>query len=215
MRLNRQYLIRLGAAVIVLAGVIHFVHWRQLGKQAQAFQHQAEMAEQQGDLARAEGYLRRLLAMRPHDVESRARLVAVMEQSARSEADWFQVVREMETLLREAPDRDDVRRREVALILARPRLHRQMAAEVKEHIKAMLAAHPDDGTVHDQNGQDLLVDKDYDGAANAFAKAVELKPDLIPAYARVADLLRHRLNRATEGDKWIGTMLVHNSDSAA
>jgi tetratricopeptide (TPR) repeat protein len=215
MRLNSRYLLRLVALAIALAVVVHFIHWRQLGKQAYAFQHQAETAEQQGDHARAEAYLRRLLAMRPHDVESRARLVAVMQRSARSEGDWLQVVREMEQLLREAPDRDDVRRREVALILGTPRLHRHMAAEVKGHIKELLARHPDDGAIHEQNGEDLLIDKDYDGAANAFAKAVALKPELIPAYARVADVLRHRLSRAREADERIATMLAKNGESAA
>jgi tetratricopeptide (TPR) repeat protein len=215
MKVNTRYLMRLVAVGVVLAIIVHFVHWRQLGKQAYALQHQADAAEQQGDLRRAEEYLRRLLTVRPHDSDARARLVLLMDQSARTEGDRYLVLREMEQLLGDAPRREDVRRRAVALILAYPRLHRQFGAELKGHLKELLAAHPDDGVVHDQRGQDLLFDKDVEGAADAFVKAVELKPDLILAYGRAADLLRQRLNQTDKADELIKTMLARNGDSAA
>src|SRR5258707_14295076 len=72
--LNFRYLIRILVIFAVVAGAIYLFHRRQAGRQAQAFLHQADTAEQGGDFARTAGYLRRFLALRPSDTDARARL---------------------------------------------------------------------------------------------------------------------------------------------
>src|SRR5262245_17589025 len=180
--INVAFLFKLFAVAAILAVVVHFIHWVQTGKQVRALAHQADAAEQRGELARAEQYLRRLLALRPADADSRARLVLLMESSARTDEDHRQVFLEMEQVLKEAPNRDDIRRREIAMLLERPRL--RLSAEAKAHVDYLLAIDPRDSKLHEQNGQCLMMLGDFDGAVDAWAKAAELSPDLVSAYSR-------------------------------
>src|SRR5258708_9899513 len=142
--LTVRYLIRLIGMAAVVAAAIYLLHRRQAGKQAAAFLYQADAAEQRGDLARAAGYLRRALALRPNDTDGRARLGLLLADTAQSADDRLQAFLELEQVLRVAPERTDVRRRNIELALD-PRLGRH--AEALGHIDYLLARNPDDGTI--------------------------------------------------------------------
>src|SRR5579859_6772977 len=209
--LNFRYLIRLLVIFAVVAVVVILVHRRQAGRQAQAFLHQADLAEQSGDFSRAGGYLRRFLALRPHDTDGRARLALLMAQTARTGEEKLHAFLELEEVLREDPKRDDVRRKDIAMAMD-PQLRR--FAEAMDHIVKCLADNPDDGTLHDLKGQCLIATGDYSLAVDSFAAAVKRKPDLIPAYGRWAALLRQRLDKPIEADVVVETLLNANTDSA-
>src|SRR5262245_23899332 len=210
--INVAFLFKLFAVAAILAVVVHFIHWVQTGKQVRALAHQADGAERRGELARAEQYLRRLLALRPADADSRVRLVLLMESSARTDEGHRQVYLEMEQVLKDAPNRDDIRRREITMLLDHPRL--RLFAEANAHVDHLLATDPDDARLHEQKGQCMMMLGDFDAAALAWAKAVEFSPDLVSAYGRSAGVMRYRLGQPDKADALIRVMLARNNASA-
>src|SRR5712664_1632518 len=102
--LNIPYLVRLLVIAAVVVGAICLLHCRQAGKQATAFLYQADAAEQRSDLARTASYLRRLLSLRPHDFEARARLGLLLADTAQTADDRLQAFLELEQVLRATPE---------------------------------------------------------------------------------------------------------------
>src|SRR5260370_14687035 len=215
-RMNKTLNVRLLVCILVVialgAGAIHRIHRHQANRQADAFLHQADAAEKQSQLGRAAKFLLRYLPVRPDHLEARARLALLLEQTARSRQDRERAFYELEQVLRDSPDRDDVRRRDIALAMLLGRF-----VESRGHIDYLVAAHPNDGSLRDLKGQCLAAAGDFAGAESAFADAVKTQPDLIEAYRARAYLLRRRLDRpkdADKADKVIESMLKENDASA-
>ncbi len=208
---NLWYAARLGATVATVVIALYVVHRWQAGRQAGAFVHQADVAEQQGDLGRAANYLRRYLVMRPGDVDARARLAMLMEETAVNAEEHFRAFLEMEEVLRQAPGRDDVRRRNISIAMD-PRL--AMYEEALGHLKHLRTQDDNDGTLCDLEGQCRAAQGNFAAAADAYDEAVKRKPDLLLAYVRRAGLLRVHLDIAKKADDTVAAMLSANKDSA-
>src|SRR5580700_10427485 len=132
-QLNFKYLLRLVVIAIAVAATVYLVHHWQVGKQADAYLVQANIAEERGDLARAAGYLRRFIVERSDDIDARARLSLIVAQTARSRDEKFRAFLEMEKVLREAAGRDDIRRTDIELAM-----ELQLYADAVEQINKLI-----------------------------------------------------------------------------
>src|SRR4051794_18804014 len=103
--LNVRFLMRLLVVLAVVAGAVHFLHWRQAGRQAQAFLHQADPAEAKQDFGRTISYLRRFLTMRVDDTDVRARMGLLMAQTAQTAKEKEQAYYVLEEVLHDEPER--------------------------------------------------------------------------------------------------------------
>ncbi|MFL5341985.1 MAG: tetratricopeptide repeat protein [Gemmataceae bacterium] len=208
--LNVPYLVRLVVIGAVLAAGVYLLHRRQAGRQADAYLRQADAAEQQGQLTRAVGFLRRFLVLRSNQPNEMARLALLTEQTAKTREDLDKAFYELERVLREDPARDDVRRRDIAVAMLLGRF-----GESQSHIDFLIAKHPEDGALHDLKGQCLWAAGETAAAEKAFSAATESQPDLIIAYRHRTELLRRQLDQPKVADAAIQTMLQKNPNSAA
>jgi tetratricopeptide (TPR) repeat protein len=230
--LNLWYLARLSATIGIVVVVVFLLHRHQARKQADAFVHQADVAEQEGDLVRAARYLKRYVVMRPADADVRARLGMLMDDLATSSKQRFQAFLELEEVLRQAPDRQDVRRRNIDIAMD-PGLG--MYGEALSHIKELLNDNDGDGALWDLKGQCLVARGNHkrlsagnntktgsgqadanekDDPVEAFKNAVKRAPELLLAYVRLANLMRLQLNDEKTANEAIDAMLRNNKDSA-
>ncbi len=170
---------------------------------------QATLAEERGDLGRAASYVRRFLAERTDDIDARAHLSLLLEQTARTREERFQAFLEMEEVLRRSNDRNDIRRRDIGLALGL-----QLYTEAEVQIKRLQDSDKTDGTVYDLYGQCLNATGRYPDAAATYKEATEYKPDLVQAYGRRATILRQRLNDSKAADETIDKMVEANKESA-
>lgn len=203
-RLNRALFLWLVGVVVALGVGLHFLHGAQVHRSAKVLLEQAQKAEEDQKPDRARDYLERYLAVQPRDIEAWLRLADLLERGGR--AGSAQAVRALEKALQKDPSREDILLRVVRLYLgmqppsfsgAKPHLDvllglpgQDQDVEVQE-----LAGRVEEGLGHFEQGQGRLP-----GAREHYEKALELAPDRVEAYTRLAELLRLRLNDATQAD---------------
>src|SRR5215212_6439223 len=115
--LNKQLLLRLLAAVAVLAGGLVALHHVQAGRVPEALLWQADAALDKGRPDKAIAYLKQYLQFRPDDHDTAVRLADIMVERAGSMKDWQSAQTLYERVLRESPHRMDVARKLVTLCL--------------------------------------------------------------------------------------------------
>jgi tetratricopeptide (TPR) repeat protein len=77
----------------------------------------------------------------------------------------------------------------------------------------LLRKSPDDGELLDKLGSCEVAQSKIPEAEALFRQAIENSPAQVSAYANLANLLRYRLDKAQEADKWMDKMLDANPDS--
>jgi len=144
------------------------------------------------------------LQLAPKDIEAHAELgLLLADRGLVSMA-----VVQLETVLRSAPERVEVRRRLVDLDIALRRY-----SDARQHLRFLLAVQTD-GKLWEQLGICQDASGDYAGAAESFQKAIAVAPGQCEPYVRLAEVLRLRLDKAKEADAWIDTLVNKNADSS-
>jgi tetratricopeptide (TPR) repeat protein len=208
-RLNIRFLAWLTAGCLLFAGAWYAVHRFQVRRQASDLRDQADTEESQGRSDRAARFLGLYLGLVPDDTEARARygwlLDRLAKDSPRKRAGAMAVFEQV--LLRD-PDRQDVRRRLVVLLVERSQFD-----DALQHLGYLRKALPEDGEVEYLNGRCLEGRAEYAKATPAYQRAIRHTPDRAEAYLRLAKLLRDRLVRPDEAKDVLEKMVEANQQS--
>ncbi len=183
-------LLLLGALVIVGVGG-YFLHGFQVRRNAGIFLQQADKAEKDGKPTQAADYLSRYLALVPHDKDALARyglLLADDKLIADSPNAVFKAYLTLGQVLRQAPERHDVRRRVIQLAMS-PRFHR--LTDAAEHLDRLFAANIKDAELLTQRGECHEVSGEYRQARDRYEEALGQPKVDVKVYLRLALLLRN------------------------
>lgn len=132
-----------------------------------------------GDFTRSEEYFSRAAKADPNNAQYRTRLG--VSRLAGGETDRaFQDLEAASSL-----DSDNIQA-DVTLIMAH--LRRNESAKAMAAVQVLEKKKPNDPITHNMKGGVLLVLKDMAGARKSFEKALEIKPDFLPALSNLARL---------------------------
>ena len=131
------------------------------------------------DFARSKEYFGRAAAVDPKNAQYRTRLGVSRLAGGETE----QAFHDLEAA--SALDPADIQA-DITLIMAH--LRRNEIAKAKEAVQSLEKKSPNDPVTYNMKGGVLLASKDSAGARKAFNKAMELKPDFLPALSNLARL---------------------------
>lgn len=205
--------VRLVVCLLVAAAMLgvgaHLVHGFQCRRNANDLFERAKAAEEEGELKQTVSDLSRYLSLVPDDMDGMARFAMALDELASTPRERAQAYLAMEKVLREAPARQDVRRR-----LARLGMEGGRFADAADHLKILLKSSPDDAELHQWLGRCLERQGKYDEAVKEFRAAITHAPEQLENYIRLARLLRDRLDDPSNADALIDQMVASNEDSA-
>ena len=195
------------ATVIALSTGVHFLHAFQVKRHAGMFLARADRAEADHDLDKAAAYLARYVASVPDDVDTRARYGLLLVQTATTpQAEW-QTLSLLENLLRQAPDRHDVRRKLVDLAI-----HLDRFSDARDHLENLITAFPEEGALEQKLAHCEEAEGHYDEAAAAFKRAIDKKgADKVGCAVSLAKVLRHDLDQPSEADRVMNDLVSRHA----
>jgi tetratricopeptide (TPR) repeat protein len=211
--LNIKHLAALLVVLIVLTVGVHFLHGYQVRRNVGAFLWQANRFEEKGDLKKAASYLSRYLAFRPTDTDELARYGLLLEKLAKTDDARVRVAAVLEKVLVRDPERGDIRKKLVLLLMDQGRWEVGRLAEAMEHLDILLKASPNDGELELLYGKCLEARKDFPKAAAWLTRAVAHAPGQVEGYVRLAGLLRRQLGDADKADKVMDRLVASNRRS--
>ena len=221
-RLNLRFLALLVGLGAVAGVSVFALHRFQVRRQSAGLLAEATRAQAEGRLDQAGEDLERYLAYRPNDAEALARLGALMDDRAGSEAERTQALTVLEKALALEPDRTESRRRAARL-----------AADLRRYAEARqyLGWLPDDdaatawtrGRCVEAEGEALeaargladAVRAKYAEAADWYDKAIAAEPGRIEVAVRAAGLARGRLEDPDRADRIMDAMVAAGDSSRA
>src|SRR5262245_14825577 len=136
-KLNGRFLIFLLLGLALLGGGMYLLRNWQLKRNAGALLDQAVRAEEQGDLASADDYLSRYLALRPDDLSAQQRHGLLLDRLATppNPNGRLRAFLTLELVVRRQPDNNDLHRELVRIAMA-PDLGRY--GDAREHLDVLL-----------------------------------------------------------------------------
>src|SRR5262245_5675417 len=188
-KLNRRFLLIVTVAAIIFAVGWFFLHRYQKKRLVGEYLVQATRAEEEEKLDRAARLLRSYVLAVPSDTDARIRYATLLEKigkTLRAKSDALDVY---EQALRQDPDRHDARRRAAELAVE---LGRFDAA--RTHVTALLKAFENDGRALFLLGLCQEANKQYEEAAETYAKSCRADPKPA-AFVRQAGVLKIYLKR--------------------
>jgi tetratricopeptide (TPR) repeat protein len=197
LRLNARFCCGLVLALVALGGGMHLLRGYQIRRQAGHWLERADLAESQNNLGRSMAYLRRYLAVRPDNLEVRARYALQQARLAQSADDRRLALSALEEVLQKDPQRREVRQTAVAVAM-HPDLER--FAEAAENLQVLLQASPEDGVLEYLLGRCQEAQGQYKLAAASYESASRHDPRQLDSFVRQALLLRRHLRRPAAAD---------------
>jgi Flp pilus assembly protein TadD len=210
-RLNVRFLVALVVVVLGLGAAAYGVRRQLIRRGIDGLVTRAERAAEAGDAATAEAMLRQYLAFRPTDAEALARLAILLADNARTPRRRMAAQQALEDAIRRSPDRDDLRRRDIDLAM-RPDLRQY--GDAIAHLDALLAAKPDDPELLRLKARCLEGDRKDTDAVALLRRLVEGEPRDADSHARLAGLLRFRLDRPGEADQVMDRLVEQDPDDS-
>ncbi len=204
-RINLRLLAILAISVAILGVAVHLLHGYQIRANADAFLREAREARESGEtgvaLHRLEWYLRFV----PDDVEAQAELgMMLADRGANHRA--FAL---LEGVLRGEPDRMDVRRKLVDVIIRLGR-HSDARTHLEDYLLKQSPGDPELLAILATCQQAM---GDLDAAEASLRESIDNEPRQVDAYAQLARLLQTQQKRRAEADPWIERMLEANPES--
>jgi len=203
--LNQKLLLRVLAAVVLLAGGLAVLHHVQSRRVPDALLWQANTAAENGKTDKAIVYMKQYLELRPDDYDTAVRLADLMVERARSGKDLTNAHFLYERVLREAPNRTDVGRKLITLSL---RLGRY--GDAQTHAERLLNEAPNDGTLLAQVGECMLAQNRPAEARPILEKAIAHSPDNVRAYDLYARSLVRHFSKPREAEAILDRMVRAN-----
>src|SRR5262245_9615408 len=183
--LNVKFLLILMAGLIVASGGVALAHRLQYRRIPLALLKQAQKAEDENDLIRADDYLTRYLDFEPGDVEQKARLSRILtsKQLAGVPRVQMRAYFLLKDVLARDANRHDLRRLFVPLAIELGRL-----ADAEEQLKLL----PQGGETVGLWGRWYEAKEQTDQAITSYREAIKLTPGDVDLVARLVHLLRGR-----------------------
>jgi len=203
--INKRLLLRLVVAILLFAAALVSIHEVQADRTTRALRWQAEHAAEAGRLDNAIYYMRQYLEARPDDHEAATQLGDMILSRPTTRKQAADVLFLYERVLREAPQRHDIRRKLVDLCL---RLNRHGDAML--HARALLDESGRDAGLWEKLGIAQAAQNKLDDARVSYEKAVEFDPTRIRSFELLADLLIRQQNLLDEGRQCIEKMVRLN-----
>lgn len=207
--INKKLLLRLFIGLVVLGGGLFLIHYVQSDRATDALRWQSENAAEKGKLDKAIVYMRQYLDLRPEDHDAAIKLAEMILQKGNGTRQLTSALFLYERVLREAPQRDDVRRKLMDLAL---RLNRFPDAQI--HVKALLDKSPNESELWEKMGVCQSAQNKLDDARTSFEKAVAADSHNIRACERLVDLLVGQMNLVDEGREWLDKLVKANGQKA-
>ena len=201
------------ALILVVFGVaafgVHKLHSRQLGTMAATLREQADRARDQGRQDLYVRYLQQYIGYAGQDADALAELASVIAAQADTRKQKARLYLVLERVCRIDSKRHESRRQlvEVAMDLDR-------YTDALAHIELLNEELPGDGELNLLAGQCYEQQEDYATAIREYRTSIELLPEQLESYERLAGLLA----REPGGDEQIADildqMVVANRQSA-
>jgi tetratricopeptide (TPR) repeat protein len=206
-RLNGRFLVIFLGASLLLVGGGHFLHAYQVQRNAGTLLERAGQAESDGDLAKALNYFSRYLGFRPDDIDAKARYGLILAKLSRSRLERERAFLVLESVLRDAHERADARRRAGDLAMDLGRL-----ADAKVHYEELNRTRQDPELL-ELLGRCEEGEGHFKEASQLYKKAIEIAPDQVDSYVRLARMYRRDLNQAEDGDAVMKRLTANNPNS--
>src|SRR5262245_1476478 len=206
-KLNRKVLLILVLGLCLLGGGGYTYYVLKVRRTAAMFLDQARRAEDEGRFEDAAGLLANYLAYRPKDNEQRLRMGELLEKAG-SPKTKSQALGVYARVLRLEPQRDDLRRRLVELAVEVNQLD-----AARPHLTELLKSSPGDPKWEYLLG--LCAEAAHEDAAAVewYDKARQHAPTQLDSSARLAGLLRRRLEQPERADQVMDEMIAANDKS--
>ena len=224
-KLNLVFLVSVVMALFVLSGAAYVVRGRQVQRNASALLDRARKDEEQGQGAKAAEALGQYLSLRPRDRETWRWYARVLDETTKDRRRREQVYLVCEEALRYNPDDPALERRCVDLALE---LRPERTADARRHLKVLLtqaAEKLEKGTevsnaalelaeLKELEGKCLLLESDFEAAANAYSDVISYDPTRLICYVQRARLYRNELHKdPKDADDEIEWMVANNPES--
>jgi tetratricopeptide (TPR) repeat protein len=211
--LNVKLLASLLVAAAVFAVGVHLLHGFQERRNASALLRQADLAEEDKQPRQAIVYLKNYLGLIPGDTEVLARYGEALERAAVTPNARVHALLVLEQVLRREPQRQEIRRRLVALAM-HPMVRRH--ADAREHLEILLR-----GTAPADPELEMLLARcheasnDFEQAAAWYEKSLQQNPARLETYVALAEVLHRRLERRNRADEVIERLVAANPKAFA
>lgn len=205
--LNLRLLAILLVAGLAIGGASHWLHGFQMRRHASFFLRQAYQAEAQGRRRESLDHYRQYLRVRPDDMQARAEYGLLLAGLGLDN----QAFSSLEKVLRQSPDRSDIRQ-ELVRISMRRRPPRFRDAIV--HLNYLLRAEPEHPELLTLLGRCQAAIGQDDAAVRSFLDVLDLtdqelaqpleiqiRPEQLDACEFLARLLQERYDRADQADR--------------
>ena len=203
--INQRLLLRLIIATILVVAGVFLVHYFQSDRSIDALRWQAENAAHDGKLDKAILYTSQYLEFRPDDHEAAVKLGDLILQRSRGPKDLTNAMFLFEKVSREAPSREDVRRKLVDICL---RLQRHSDAMI--HLQILMKNHPNEAELWEDLAICQTALNQFEEARKSYETALANDPARITSYSQLAQLLILQMNLRPEGQAFIEKMVSRN-----
>ncbi len=210
-KLNVRLLLWLLAGLVLVTPVVHAIHLLQVRRTSTDLLTRARQAQKAGDSSQALGLLKRYLSFQPQDTEALVEyglLLAKSVEGPDSPLGWHVVHVLEQQVLQQAPERREVRRRLIQLLL-----DLQDWDRANKHISLLLQSEPENASLVDLRGQCQQALEEYEEAVESYRETTQLNPAEIGAYARRAFLLGEKLKLGGQAELTIAEMIECNPTS--
>ncbi len=224
-KLNLVFLFGVVMALLVLGGAAYLVRGRQVQRNVSALLDRARKDEEQGKASKAAEALGQYLSLRPRDRETWRWYARLLDETTKDRRRREQVYLVCEEALRYNPDDPALERRCVDLALE---LRPERTADAKRHLKVLLtraaekldknaevsSAAMELAELKELEGKCLLLESEFEAAANAYSDAISYDPTRLLCYVQRARLDRNELHKdPKDADDEIEWMVANNPDS--
>jgi len=217
--LNIRLLAVVLACVVFFGGIVFFVHGLQVPRIAHIFLREADKAEKRAEQAAENGdagQARRERLNAARNLASYVRLVPknvdALEKLGMTLSElkhYGQAFDVLERVVRKDPTRKQTRRELVDIAIAMRRF-----SDARAHLERyLLAENPNDAELLGLLGQCQAAMTENAEALKSFQKAIELAPQRIEVYPRLAEILRTRFKRNGQAERVMAKMIEANPDS--
>ena len=220
--LNVRLAVSLLVIIVVCGTGIYFAHIFQQKRNANFFLEQAELAKQEVEQAKKDKNtteeekalqkqfrnMEMYLMFKPGDLDVMESFGMLRADHISDNRSFSQAFGILEKVVREDETRNKARRKLIELMMPAGR-----SSDAMEHINYLLKESPDDPDLLQLLGQCEAEMGEDSNAVATYEKAIKYSPKQIETYARLADLLRNRLEQPKEAYECMQNMINNNPNS--
>ena len=204
-KLNLRWILGLVIGSFCLGVLTFLLHEFQMARNASAYVREAKRLQAEKRPEDAVIHLRRYVKLAPQDAEGWVLYGTQLADLGHIEPAYLV----LERVIRQWPNRSDVRRRLVGLAIDLGRY-----SDATDHLQNhLLKKSPQDGELHEQLSDCQFAREEYQEAQTSLETAIANAPDRLEAPMKLASLLRDKLNRTSDAIDPIDRMVARNSSN--